>query len=338
MLNYWYIGANSTDVNDSPFACKILNESIVLFRDSNKTIQALTDRCSHRNVELSKGKVKDNSLMCAYHGWEFDGSGKCIYVPSLCETESGNKNINKNSDIQCYEVIEQDSYIWVWVGNRKPLENEKPFKLDNYQKKEWGYRKFETEFTNTLENVIENFIDTSHTGYIHAGLFRGSASHIAKTHIQTSEDGIIIDIEEENQSDSLLSKLLVGKNEQIHQDRFIMPSIVKVTYIFGKYRKVTAYHIFTPVDDYLTKLYLCFTFRFGVLNPVMKIVSPFFGNLILNQDRDILNNQGSVIKKYGESYVSSTADTANIWIRNYRKKIKNGESNSIKNKNITFKL
>jgi vanillate O-demethylase monooxygenase subunit len=48
---------------------------------------ALRDRCPHRRVPLSAGTVVDTAdgqrLECGYHGWAFDGTGRCTAVPAL---------------------------------------------------------------------------------------------------------------------------------------------------------------------------------------------------------------------------------------------------------------
>lgn len=36
-----------------------------------------------RQVPLSEGRVHDGTLECAYHGWEFDGSGKPVVIPQV---------------------------------------------------------------------------------------------------------------------------------------------------------------------------------------------------------------------------------------------------------------
>ena len=37
-------------------------------------------------VPLSEGRVHDGTLECAYHGWEFDGSGKPVVIPQVKST------------------------------------------------------------------------------------------------------------------------------------------------------------------------------------------------------------------------------------------------------------
>jgi nitrite reductase/ring-hydroxylating ferredoxin subunit len=47
----------------------------------------LSDRCPHRFAPLSGGSVVGppgaEAVQCPYHGWRFDGSGRCTLVPSL---------------------------------------------------------------------------------------------------------------------------------------------------------------------------------------------------------------------------------------------------------------
>lgn len=333
IINHWYIASESEKLKNNPLSCKVLEEPIVLFRNSNNEVSALLNRCPHRNVYLSKGKIKNGNIQCPYHGWEFNNKGECVKVPSLCNDQK----IPVNSSVKKFPVVEQDDYIWVWIGDREPEENEKPFKIPNYKSNGWGNKRFSVEINNDIDNITENFIDTTHTGYIHKGLFRNEAEHIAKTHLKIVEDGVIIDIEEEETSNSILGRLLLGDSKPIHQDRFIMPSIVQVSYSFGEYRKMSTSHILTPIEKNKTKIYLIFSYKFGFMNPLLSILSPTFSKLIIEQDKDILNHQGN-ITKYGEKYASVISDTANIWVRNFKQKSINGLKEDFKIKDINFKL
>ena len=45
-----------------------------------------------RKVPLSEGRVHNGTLECAYHGWEFDGSGKPVSIPQVsCQTSTSLK-------------------------------------------------------------------------------------------------------------------------------------------------------------------------------------------------------------------------------------------------------
>lgn len=42
------------------------------------------DFCPHRLAPLSEGRVEaDGQLLCAYHGWRFDSTGKCTDLPQV---------------------------------------------------------------------------------------------------------------------------------------------------------------------------------------------------------------------------------------------------------------
>jgi phenylpropionate dioxygenase-like ring-hydroxylating dioxygenase large terminal subunit len=336
MKNYWYIAASSKDLGKNTISRKILDQPLVLFRNENGIVSALLDRCAHRNARLSGGKVINGRIRCPYHGWEFNSQGKCAYIPSLCEGEKIPVSAVTNS----FPVIEQDGYIWVWAGDRMPDNEEKPFQILHYKENGWQNFKLRAKINNTVDNIIENFIDSPHTGYIHKGIFRNPASQITKSSVKIVSDGVIIDTEEENKGDSLLAALLVGKEQkQVHQDRFIMPSLVQVAYSIGSKKHMIGYHFCTPADEFTTYLNVCVTWHFGWLNPLVKKFVPIIGQKILNQDVEILNVQGSVIRKYGEHFTSAPADTANIWIKNMRQKAREGqEIPSLREKQVDFRL
>lgn len=194
---------------------------------------------------------------------------------------------------------------------------------------------------NTVDNVIENFIDCSHTGYIHGGLFRTPASHLAKTFVKRVSNGVVIDIDEKtDKRESILSKVLLGKNvNHTHQDQFILPSIVRVAYGFGGEKEIIGYQICVPVEDFVTKVYVCVTWKMGLLTNLISPIVKIMGNVVLNQDLWVLEDQGATIKKYGEHFVSTPADTANNWIRLARQNAKAGiDTFTEKERNVDFKL
>ncbi len=167
------------------------------------------------------------------------------------------------------------------------------------------------------------------------------AFHLAKTVIKRVQNGVVIDIDEQtNKRDSLLSKALLGKNENhTHQDQFIIPSIVRVAYGFGKDKTIIGYQICVPVEDFVTKVYVCVTWKMGILTNIISPIVRIVGNKVLDQDIWVLEDQGAIIKKYGENFVSTPSDTANNWIRMARQNAKRGiDTFTEKERNVDFKL
>lgn len=330
LLNAWYIAAESRELKARPLAREVAGVPVVLFRDAAGVATALFDRCPHRNVQLSGGRVIDGRLQCPYHGWEFDGDGRCVRIPAL---ESG--PIPKGACTRRLPLVEQQGYLWLWPGETAP--NQPPYLLPHFDAPGWGWGRLQGQIHNSVENIVENFIDNPHTGYIHGGLFRSPASHWSQTEVSVADDGVIIDIDEENQADSLLARLLV-KGEVTHQDRFIFPSIVKVAYGFGPGKQMIGYQICTPESELRTRLYVHVSWQMGWLNPLVALLMPLFGRVILQQDVGILENQGKMIARYGEAFTSVEADTANLWIKATRQRLARGEKPTPRRRQVRFRV
>ena len=80
--NCWTPVLPLAELSSNPLATEIAGQAIVLFADSDQQWHALIDRCPHRGAALSLGKVNaKGQLRCQYHGWRFDGEGRCTGVP-----------------------------------------------------------------------------------------------------------------------------------------------------------------------------------------------------------------------------------------------------------------
>ncbi|WP_448572471.1 aromatic ring-hydroxylating dioxygenase subunit alpha [Trichothermofontia sp.] len=109
--NHWYVVAQSTEVTTAPVSRCLWEMPIVLYRDHQGQIQALEDRCPHRQVKLSHGIVIGDAIECAYHGWQFNGEGACVHVPYLAENQQ-----LPTCRLRPFPVREQDGFIWVFPG------------------------------------------------------------------------------------------------------------------------------------------------------------------------------------------------------------------------------
>lgn len=339
LRNHWYVAAEARELGRKPLAVRLLDEELVLFRDEAGRPAALRDRCSHRNAQLSPGQVRGGCIVCPYHGWAFNGRGECVAVPSLCAED----RIPPTSSVPAYQAREQDGYVWVFSGERDPSERA-PFALPHRGEPGWGNAQFTALIKNSVDNVVENFIDCPHTGYVHGGLFRQPASHLAETVVSATTDSVTIVIDEEQEARSVLGRLLVGKSRVEHVDRFFLPSIVQVSYAFGPERQITGVQICTPVAPFLTKVFVYVTWRLGWLTPLIAPLVPVVGRVILNQDLAILENQGEQVRRHGAHFCSVPADTANNMINSLRRRAasRDGADDSAdastRERRVTFRL
>ena len=65
LKNCWYVAAYDRELEDGgPLGRTLLNEPVVMFRDSAGKAIALEDRCCHRQLPLSLGQVLGDRLQC----------------------------------------------------------------------------------------------------------------------------------------------------------------------------------------------------------------------------------------------------------------------------------
>ena len=62
-----------------------LQQEFVLYRLPNGQTQVLSDLCVHRGGALSDGWLTGECIVCPYHGWEFDITGRCTFQPAQPE-------------------------------------------------------------------------------------------------------------------------------------------------------------------------------------------------------------------------------------------------------------
>jgi phenylpropionate dioxygenase-like ring-hydroxylating dioxygenase large terminal subunit len=143
-------------------AVRLLDEELVVWRRADGTLQAWDDRCPHRGSKLSLGRVVDDQLACPYHGWRFDGSGRCTLRPA----QPGGP-LPKDPVVATFHATERHGLVWVCLGT--PARDVVPFE-------EFGDPRLRDVFAGpyTVEacapRVVENFIDMAHFGFVHDGI------------------------------------------------------------------------------------------------------------------------------------------------------------------------
>jgi phenylpropionate dioxygenase-like ring-hydroxylating dioxygenase large terminal subunit len=115
LRRYWHPVADAGDVDEAPLCVQLLDEQVVLFR-SGGSVRAFRDLCPHRGAKISMGSVVDGTLVCPYHGFRYDGSGSCVYIPSQPRDL---QRIPARLKLAPYHVEER--YGLVWVALEEPV-------------------------------------------------------------------------------------------------------------------------------------------------------------------------------------------------------------------------
>ena len=78
--NAWYVAGWGSEFDNELRRVTIMEENIVMFRNSSGQVVALEDRCPHRMLPLSKGRLIGDDIQCGYHGLTFNCEGKCCLL------------------------------------------------------------------------------------------------------------------------------------------------------------------------------------------------------------------------------------------------------------------
>src|SRR5438552_5667281 len=209
LREYWYIAAESRALRASPIHRAILGEHVVLFRDERGNAAALRDRCAHRNMRLSAGKVRDGRIECPYHGWTYSRDGQCVGIPSL-DVLGGAREVPR---VDAFPTIERDGFVWIWMGSGQPARD--PFRFEHAGERGWTTFRMTTRFEASAFACLENFLDVPHTVYVHSGWFRNRSARLTRARVRTEAESAVAEFDEEPERQSIVARLLFPKRGKL---------------------------------------------------------------------------------------------------------------------------
>ena len=144
-----------------PLGVTLLGERLVVAEIGGK-VAAFPDRCLHRSTRLSIGRVEDEGLRCAYHGWLYGADGACREIPAL-----PGRPIPDDCRLRRYDA--SVAYDLVWVRLDSSVETVIP------DCPAWGDDAFRCvpgepyTWPTSAARRLENFVDLSHFPFVHDG-------------------------------------------------------------------------------------------------------------------------------------------------------------------------
>ncbi len=303
---WWYPACMGHDLGRTPVPVTLMDRPFALYRDAAGVAHALEDRCPHRNVPLSLGRVHvDGTLECGYHGWRFDGSGRCTTVPAL-DLDLGAAPTPRDATTRA--VRELDGVVWIW-GSADVAPNREPYRLpDLGDGRNVGEVVFQRDIDCTMHAALENALDVPHTAFLHGGLFRKSGQGPrVQAERRDLPDGVEVRFLGEPAAFGPLR--LPGEAAFDHWDRFFLPSVAQIEYRIGDAVHIVNNILHLPMSATRTRAWFVLRFR----SPLpAKAIGPIIrarGKKILEQDIEMLEAQTSNMTRFGgERYTSTDLD------------------------------
>src|ERR1700751_4027268 len=160
LRNYWYVAATDAEISRKPLGRMILGDPVVLFRAEDGTPVAFEDRCPHRHLPLSMGKLGGDTLQCLYHGLRFARDGHCVYIP-------GQEQIPQGAKVRCYPVVERYHWIWIWMGDPALADAAAITDFHWLDDPNWGTKGAYLHVDANWQLVVDNLLDLTHLAFVH---------------------------------------------------------------------------------------------------------------------------------------------------------------------------
>lgn len=267
--DHWHAVALARELRGRPLRRTLFGRPIVLWDGP----AALLDACPHRGAPLSGGTCRDGTVVCPYHGYAFAPDGRCVHVPI-----SGTAAPLRATPLPVRIV---EGIVWTSLG--EPEGDPPALGLGAGWTRVWLTHALPAPFP----LVVENFMDSGHTGIVHRGLIRRDAARVAREVIVERGGGSVLVSHLPCAEGVGILRGWYGGATTSHTDRFTLPATIRVDYDLGRGRAFAALLYCSPTNDRETTLFAQLAVRLGALDPLARLILPLLARRVLQQDAAI---------------------------------------------------
>jgi phthalate 4,5-dioxygenase oxygenase subunit len=185
MRSFWTPAMTAAEVpaaDEPPVRLQLLNERLVVFRDSAGRVGVLEENCPHRGASLYFGRNEEGGIRCVYHGWKFDVDGGCMDMP----TEPAGSRMCKNVKAKAYPAQMAGGVLWVYMGDARPAPELPAFEFLGLPTEHVYASRWHQECN--YAQAMEGELDSAHVGFLHRMVNHTSEDNQALTGKYFKED------------------------------------------------------------------------------------------------------------------------------------------------------
>lgn len=299
LINLWYVAEWSDRVGREPVKCRLLGNNFVLFRDRLGKAHCLSDICLHRGGSLSGGWVKEDCVVCPYHGWRYNDAGAVTFVPS----EGEKLKIPERARIDSYPVRERYGMIWVFLGDLPEPERFPIPPCAEFGDTQWRMLRSEFTWRANAARIVENGTDIAHASFVHPSF--GKPESAQENHIVKIETGAWWGKSENLQYPPQLKGGWLrrrmrkeGQPTSTFPHWYLPGMIARIRIDINERMAIVMFDANTPVDENATR-----TFALQFRN-FMK--TRFFDRGSLKRLRRILREDAAIVEAASPNYLPDT--------------------------------
>jgi vanillate O-demethylase monooxygenase subunit len=183
--NLWYMAAWDHEVPESGMLSRrLLDDQWLIARLPDGGYAMLIDRCPHRFVPLSKGRLDEAGVIhCPYHGLGFDRSGACVHNPFPAPPPA-------HVRARTMPVVHRHRGLWFWPGD--PAMADPALIPDFAFVDRPGMQRSSMVIRGHYELLTDNLMDLTHAEFLHVKSFGVNGSIFAgRQSVTKDESGAI---------------------------------------------------------------------------------------------------------------------------------------------------
>jgi choline monooxygenase len=156
----------------------VLGEQVLVTRDRDGVIRAMSNVCRHRGTKLLSGCGTVKAIVCPYHTWTYNLDGSLRGAPHMAQVDNFDR---KTIALTQFKVEIWNGFVFVnFDPHAKPLtasvteltEKLAPFQLEKWISHPWMERSVDWNWKISMENFSE--------AYHHVGVHRDSIGTISR--------------------------------------------------------------------------------------------------------------------------------------------------------------
>lgn len=317
--NQWYAVLESKEIKGNKIHCvKRLGQKMIFWRNIDGKVQCIADRCCHRGASLGCGKLVDDHVQCPFHGFEFNGDGKVVYIPA----NGKRATVSDHYAVESYMVEEGHGFVWLWWGDKDKATYPIPFfeALDDT----FTYSTFRDHWATHYSRCIENQLDCVHIPFVHSTTI-GKGNKTIVDGPKTVRKGSLLTFYVHNVVDDgervAQGEESIGVDEKASRLEFLYPNIWHNVIA----DKVSVFAAFAPIDEENTMIYLRFYQKFlnvPVMTSVVNWLGKQFSKIVLRQDKRVVVTQIPLESAFVMDEKLIPGDAPIIAYRQYRDELK----------------
>ncbi|MFT4977112.1 MAG: nitrite reductase/ring-hydroxylating ferredoxin subunit [Myxococcota bacterium] len=156
----WYALAFSRELAPGALLTRaFVGGELVVYRTEDGEVRATAPYCPHMGAHLGHGgRVEGDRIVCPFHAFAFDGSGRCVATPYGHQAP-------RKAQLQTWHVEEVGGVVLVWFDREgRPPEWSVPA-LDMTGWRPWAWRSF--PLASHPQETSENSVDIGHFSVVH---------------------------------------------------------------------------------------------------------------------------------------------------------------------------